>query len=70
MGMDDRRFGKHGVEEFLSDGILHLRLKEVEAANVTSVRRYVGVVKMRRTRHDTDYHPFLVTRDGFELVLE
>jgi circadian clock protein KaiC len=70
MAMDDRRFGKHGVEEFLSDGILHLRLKEVEAAQVTSVRRYVGVVKMRRTRHDTDYHPFLVTKDGFELVLE
>ncbi len=70
MAMDDRRFGKHGVEEFLSDGILHLRLKEVEAAQVTSVRRYVGVVKMRRTRHDTDYHPFLVTKEGFELVLE
>jgi len=70
MAMDERRFGKHGVEEFLSDGILHLRLKEVEAAQVTSVRRYVGVVKMRRTRHDTDYHPFLVTKDGFELVLE
>jgi len=70
MAMDDRRVGKHGVEEFLSDGILHLRLKEVEAAQVTSVRRYVGVVKMRRTRHDTDYHPFLVTKDGFELVLE
>jgi circadian clock protein KaiC len=70
MAMDERRFGKHGVEEFLSDGIIHLRLKEVEAAQVTSVRKYVGVVKMRRTRHDYDYHPFLVTADGFELVLE
>ena len=70
MAMDDRRFGKHGVEEFLSDGIIHLRLKEVEAAQVTSVRKFVGVVKMRRTRHDSDYHPFLVTKDGFELVLD
>jgi len=70
MAPDDRRFGKHGVEEFLSDGIIHLRLKEVDAAQVTSVRRYVGVVKMRRTKHDTDYHPFLVGRDGFELVLD
>jgi len=70
MAIDDRRFGKHGVEEFLSDGIIHLRLKEVEAAQVTSVRKFVGVVKMRRTRHDSDYHPFLVTKEGFELVLE
>lgn len=70
MAMDDRRFGHNGVEEFLSDGIIHLRLKEVEAAQVTSVRRFVGIVKMRRTRHDSDYHPFLVTKDGFELVLE
>jgi KaiC/GvpD/RAD55 family RecA-like ATPase len=70
MAPDDRRFGKYGVEEFLSDGIIHLRPKEVDTAQVTSVRRYVGVVKMRRTRHDTDYHPFLVGRDGFELVLD
>ncbi|MBM4249607.1 MAG: hypothetical protein FJ149_09295 [Euryarchaeota archaeon] len=70
MAMDDRSFGKYGVEEFLSDGIVHLRLKEVEAAQVTSVRKYVGIVKMRRTRHDSDYHPFLVTPGGFELVLE
>jgi len=27
-------------------------------------------VKMRKTRHDTDYHPFLTGRDGFELVLD
>jgi circadian clock protein KaiC len=67
---DDRRFGKHGVEEFLADGIIHLRTREHETASLTSVRRYVGVVKMRQTAHDTDYHPFLFTKDGFELVLE
>ncbi|MEM2870634.1 MAG: ATPase domain-containing protein [Thermoplasmata archaeon] len=70
IGLDEKRFGKHGVEEFLSDGILHLRLREVESAQLTSVRRYVGVVKMRKTAHDTDYHPFLVTREGFELILK
>jgi len=37
MAPDDRRFGKYGVEEFLSDGIIHLRLKEVDTAQVTSV---------------------------------
>jgi len=67
---DEKRFGKHGVEEFLADGIIHLRTRELETASLTSVRRYVGVVKMRQTAHDTDYHPFLFTRDGFELVLE
>ena len=70
MGGDDRRFGLHGVEAFLSDGVLHLRMREVDTAQVTSVRRYIGIVKMRRTRHDTDYHPFLYGKDGFELVLD
>jgi KaiC/GvpD/RAD55 family RecA-like ATPase len=64
------RFGRTGVEEFLSDGIIHLRTRELETPGLTSVRRYVGIVKMRQTAHDTDYHPFLFTKDGFELVLD
>jgi circadian clock protein KaiC len=63
-------FGKYDVEEFLSDAILHLRIKEVEIGSTTSVRRYIGVAKMRRTNHDADYYPFLIIDDRFELVVE
>jgi KaiC/GvpD/RAD55 family RecA-like ATPase len=65
-----KTFGKHDVEEFLSDSILHLRIKEVEIGSTTSVRRFIGVAKMRKTNHDGDYYPFLIIDDKFELVVE
>lgn len=63
-------FGRYGVEEFLSDGIVHLRFKEMEIGRTTSVRRYVGIVKMRGTDHDLDYYPLLVENGKFEIVVE
>jgi KaiC/GvpD/RAD55 family RecA-like ATPase len=63
-------FGKHGVEEFLSDGIIHLRLKEIEVGRTTSVRRYIGIAKLRGTKHELDYYPLLVDRRGFEVLIE
>ncbi|UCD92468.1 MAG: AAA family ATPase [Methanobacteriota archaeon] len=63
-------FGKHGVEEFLSDGIIHLRLKEVEVGRTTSVRRFIGIAKMRGTKHELDYYPLLVDKSGFEVLVE
>jgi KaiC/GvpD/RAD55 family RecA-like ATPase len=63
-------FGKYDVEEFLSDGIIHLRIRELEVGQTTSVRRFMGVAKMRRTNHDTDYYPFLIIDNKFELVSE
>ncbi|MFQ6060712.1 MAG: RAD55 family ATPase [Thermoplasmata archaeon] len=63
-------FGKYGVEEFLSDGIIHLRLKEIEVGRTTSVRRYIGIAKMRGTKHELDYYPLLVDKSGFEVLVE
>lgn len=63
-------FGPYQVEEFLSDGIVHLRMREVEVGLTTSVRRYIGVVKLRGVRHDLDYYPLLVDRGQFEIVGE
>lgn len=63
-------FGKHGVEEFLSDGIIHLRLREIEVGRTTSVRRYIGIAKMRGTKHELDYYPLLVDESGFEVLIE
>ncbi|MCJ2520959.1 MAG: AAA family ATPase [Candidatus Thermoplasmatota archaeon] len=63
-------FGPFQVEEFLSDGIVHLRMREMEVGLTTSVRRYIGVVKLRGVRHDLDYYPLLVDRGQFEIVGE
>jgi circadian clock protein KaiC len=63
-------FGKYDVEEFLSDAIIHLRIRELEVGQTTSVRRFMGVAKMRQTNHDADYYPFLIIDNRFELVSE
>jgi KaiC/GvpD/RAD55 family RecA-like ATPase len=70
MSRDGSSFGKYGVEEFLSDGIIHLRLREVEVGKTTSVRRYIGIAKMRGTKHELDYYPMLVDKSGFEVLVE
>ena len=65
---DQARFGQHGVEEFLADGILHLRLKEADVGPSTTVRRYLGVVKMRGVNHPMDYYPLVVEKGRFAIV--
>jgi circadian clock protein KaiC len=70
MPRDSVRFAHYGVEEFLADTIVHLRMKEVDVGVSTSVRRYVGVVKMRGVDHDLDYFPLLVEDGEFEIVSE
>ena len=67
---DRRTFGQYAVEEFLSDGIIHLRVKEVEVGLTTSVRRFLGVLKMRGVEHDMDYYPLLVQKGRFEIVAD
>ncbi|OGS64044.1 MAG: hypothetical protein A3K59_03455 [Euryarchaeota archaeon RBG_19FT_COMBO_69_17] len=67
---DSTRFAKYGVEEFLADTIIHLRLREMDAGLATTVRRYIGVVKMRGVNHDMDYYPLLVDGNTFEIVSE
>lgn len=70
MARDQHRFGSYDVEEFLVDGIIHLRTKESEIGLTTSVRRYIGVVKMRGAEHELDYYPLIVDKGQFEIVAE
>ena len=67
---DRRTFGAYNVEEFLADGIIHLRIKEVEVGLTTSVRRFVAILKMRGVEHDMDYYPLLVQKGRFEIVTD
>jgi KaiC/GvpD/RAD55 family RecA-like ATPase len=61
---DVDKFGPHGVEEFLADGIIHL--KNEKYGNRTNL--FLGVMKMRETNHDRDYFPLIVEKSGFEIV--
>ncbi len=70
MARDSIKMAHYGVEEFLADTIVHLRLREVDIGMNTSVRRYIGVVKMRGVDHDLDYFPLLVEGGNFEIVSE
>lgn len=60
------RYGEYGVEEFLSDGIIHL-LFQRRGNILTSLERYMGIVKMRATDHDTHYFRLIYQKEGFTI---
>ena len=62
-GSDRPSFSKH-KEEYLVDGIVHLR---VVRQGEFGMARQIRVVKMRGTRHDPDYHA-LVFDNGFKVT--
>src|SRR2546426_9984991 len=64
-GADPRRaaYAKH-KEDYLVDGMLHLRLAR---QGEFGMQRQLRVVKMRGTRHDTGYHA-LVFDNGFRVT--
>jgi KaiC/GvpD/RAD55 family RecA-like ATPase len=59
----NRAYAKH-KEEYLADGIVHLRLAR---QGEFGMQRQLRVVKMRGTRHDTGYHA-LVFDNGFKVT--
>jgi KaiC/GvpD/RAD55 family RecA-like ATPase len=63
---DRELYGQYGVEEFLADGIIHLKTEKYgNKANL-----FLGVVKMRETKHDRDYFPLIVEHGSFEIVAD
>ena len=50
MPIDGSRYSEYGVEDFLSDGIVHIRLSPFRRAVV----REISIVKMRETNINTD----------------
>ena len=54
MGEDHKQFGEYGVEDYLSDGVMHL----VMDRHSDEVKRKLAVVKMRHTAHMLGYKPF------------
>lgn len=53
-----------GTAGFLADGIIRLEAKRTDDL----ITLQLGVVKMRKTAHDHSFFPFLVTKNGLEVV--
>ncbi len=62
-GTSRQAFAKH-KEDYLADGIVHLRLAR---QGEFGMQRQIRIVKMRGTRHETDYHA-LVFDNGFKVT--
>lgn len=62
---ENSEFGQYGVEEFLADGIVHTDLRRINSV----MNLFVGIVKMRETKHDRKYYPLVITPNfEFEIV--
>jgi KaiC/GvpD/RAD55 family RecA-like ATPase len=59
MGSGDTQYGKHG-EEFIADGIIHVKMECVDDANI---QRRIRCVKMRGAAHSPNYF-LLMFQDG------
>ncbi len=53
-GEDHKQFGEYGIEDYLSDGVIHLVMER----SADDVSRKMSVIKMRHTNHMLGYKPF------------
>jgi len=58
------RFTRHGMEEYVSDAVIFL---DHRIENQLSTRR-LRVVKYRGSSHGTNEYPFLIGKNGFEVL--
>tara|TARA_B100001750_G_scaffold235620_1_gene238410 strand:+ start:69 stop:791 length:723 start_codon:yes stop_codon:yes gene_type:complete len=54
MGESKNQYGEFGIEDYLSDGVIHLTMERTGDA----VERKVSIVKMRHTNHVLGYQPY------------
>ncbi|RAH14208.1 MAG: hypothetical protein CMB56_006045 [Methanobacteriota archaeon] len=52
-GEDKKQFGEFGVEDYLSDGVIHLTMERTG----DEINRKLAIVKMRHTAHSLGYLP-------------
>ncbi len=52
MGEGKNQFGEFGIEDYLSDGVLHLTMER----EGDEIQRKISVIKMRHTSHVLGYH--------------
>jgi len=63
---DRNVYGLYGIEDFLSDGILELKVQQTDRGS----NLYLGVVKMRKTHHSRKLMPLIFESGRFEVITE
>lgn len=63
---DKLGYGLLGIEDFLCDGIIHLKARAGEDIG----NLFIGIVKMREVNHPRRYFPLLFEKGCFEIVSE
>lgn len=58
------KFSYYGIEDFLADGIIHMQFQK-KGDLLSSMERYLGIIKLRTTNHDTQYFPLLYMSEKF-----
>lgn len=66
MPTDKMVYGLYGIEDFLSDGIIHLKVEQ--SSNATNL--YLGIVKLRKTNHPRGFFPLIYDNGRFEIVTQ
>jgi KaiC/GvpD/RAD55 family RecA-like ATPase len=64
MPTDKSKFSEYGIEDYLSDGIIMLEMKEFER----KVIRQISVVKMRATHINTDIFSLVFEKGKFKAL--
>jgi KaiC/GvpD/RAD55 family RecA-like ATPase len=64
MGSGDTQYGKHG-EEFIADGIIHVKMERVDDANI---QRRIRCVKMRGAAHSPNYYLLMFQNGAFQVT--
>ena len=63
---DRNVYGLYGIEDFLSDGIMELKVRQTDRGS----NLYLGVVKMRKTHHSRKFMPLIFESGRFEVITE
>ena len=54
MGETKNQYGEFGIEDYLSDGVVHLTMER----NGDAIERKLSIVKMRHTNHLLGYYKY------------
>lgn len=64
--VEGRGLTRYDIEQFLSDSFIVMELEDVGKG----LRRSIVIRKMRYTDHDTERHPYIITKGGVQVMHE
>jgi len=66
--LDENRFSRFGIEEFIARGLIMLNLEEIESRlRMRECRRSIFIRKMRETKHKVRRYPFYIGENGINI---